>query len=132
MQRLTFDLIGSRAPITESDSEIVRIRLSDIGFINPSIILKTDDTVNVSIDKYIYTISSNLTIKNEENIVSETATITLLQNNHGIQELLVNAETIGNPGYVEITNYTVLDNIITLDSAEYNGKEAFIKYLTTK
>jgi len=132
MQRLTFELIGVRTPTAQADSETVRIRMSDIGFIDPSIILKTDNTVNVSRDKNIYTISSNLTIENEINAVSSTSTITLNKDNHGIQELLVNADTIGNPGYVEITDYTTTGNVITLDSQDYDNKEAFIKYLTSK
>ncbi len=132
MQRLTFEMIGVRTPTTQTDSESVRIRMSDVGYIDPSIILKTDNTVNVIRDKNIYTISTNLSIDNEINSVSETSTITLLKDNHGIQELLVNADTIGNPGYVEVTDYTVVGNVITLDSTDYNGKEAFIKYLTTK
>ena len=74
MQRLTFELIGVRTPTTEADSETVRTRMSDIGFIDPSIILKTDNTVNVLRDKNIYTISSNLTIESEFNTVSSSST----------------------------------------------------------
>ncbi len=132
MQRLTFELIGVKTPLIQGNSEEIRIRTSELGFIDPSIILKTDDTVNVIRDKNIYTIQTNLHIDNEPNVVSDTSTITLTKSNHGIQELLVNADTYGDPGYVEVTDYTVVGSVITLDSDEYNGKEAFIKYLTTK
>jgi hypothetical protein len=132
MQSKTFELIGVKAPLTQSNSEEIRIRTSELGFIDPSIILKTDETVSISIDKHIYTISTNIKIDTETNIVSSTQTITLLKENLGIQELLVNADSDDDPGYVEIVDYTVQDNVITLDSDEYNGKEAVIKYLTTK
>jgi len=131
MQRLTFELIGTRAPATETDSESIRIRMNGIGYLDPSIILKTDPTVKITRENNIYTISSNLTIINEANTVSGTDII-LNNKNYGIQELLVNADDLGDPGYVEITNYIVTDSVITLDTMDYDGKEAFIKYLSVK
>jgi len=132
MQRLTFELIGVRTPTTEADSETVRTRMSDIGFIDPSIILKTDNTVNVLRDKNIYTISSNLTIESEFNTVSSSSTITLKKDNYGTQEVLINVETSDAPGYAEIIDYTTTGNVITLNTHDYDNKDAFIKYLTSK
>ena len=129
MQRLTFELIGTR-PLLTINTDSIRIRMSNLGFIDPSIILKTDDTVKITRDNHIYTISTNLRIISETNSVSPSNTITLSQKNFGIQELLVNADEIGVPGYVEITNYSVVDNTITIDDSEYSEKEAVIKYLT--
>jgi len=131
MQRLTFELIGNKTPLTENNSEDIRLRTSSLGFIDPSIILKTDNTVSITRNNNIYTISSNLIIGSETTIVSDTSSITLLKDNYGIQELLVNADDFGEPGYVELTDYSVDANVITLDTDEYNGKEAVIKYLTT-
>ena len=132
MQQLTNELIGVKAPLTSINSEEIRIRTSELGFIDPSIILKTDDTVSVTRNNHIYTISTNLSIDNEENVVSDSSTITLNKDNFGIQELLVNADDAGDPGYVELIDYTVSDRIITLSTSDYDGKEAVIKYLTTK
>lgn len=131
MQRLTFELIGNKPPLTENNSEDIRLRTSSLGFIDPSIILKTDNTVSITRDNNIYTISSNLIIGSETTIVSDTNTITLLKDNYGIQELLVNADDFGEPGYVELSEYSINNNVITLDTDEYNGKESVIKYLTT-
>ena len=131
MQQLTFELIGVKSPLTESNSEDIRLRTSELGFIDPSIILKTNNTVSITRDNNIYTISTNLIIDNESALVSSTNTITLSKDNYGIQELLVNADTADDPGYVEIVDYTVSGNIVTLDTTEYNGKEAIVKYLTT-
>jgi len=133
MQRLTNQLIGPRVPLTSTDSENVRLRLSDIGYLDTSLILKTDDTVKVSIDRNIYTISTNLQIISEESTVSSSSTITLSKENFGIQEVLVNMEESNDdPAYGEIKNYTVTDNIITLNTADYNNKLTYIKYLSTK
>jgi len=131
MQSTTFELIGVKAPLTEINSEDIRLRTSRLGFIDPSIILKTDNSVLVTRNKNIYTISSNLSIDVESTFVSSTGTITLSKINYGIQELLVNAEEVGDPAYVEIIDYVVDGNTITLDSDEYNDKETLIKYLTT-
>lgn len=131
MQQLTFDIIGIKPPLTEYNSEDIRLRTSELGFIDPSIILKTDNTVSITRNNNIYTISTNLIIDVETSAVSTSSTITLSRDNYGIQELLVNADSIGTPGYVEIINYTVSGRIITLDTTEYNEKEVIIKYLTT-
>jgi len=130
MQRLTFELIGAKASLTEYNSEDIRLRTSELGFLDPSIILKTNNTVSITRDNNIYTISTNLILDTETTLVSSSNTIALSKDNHGIQELLVNADEIGTPGYVEITDYTINGRIITLDSTEYNGKETVIKYLT--
>ena len=132
MQRLTNEMIGVKIPLSKLDSEDYRIRLSALGFIDPSIILKTDNTVMVSRKKNIYTISTNLSIDNEKNIVTDDSTIILHKDNHGIQEILVNVDTVDDPGYAEITDYTVVERVITLDTDEYNGKDTFVKYLTHK
>lgn len=132
MQRLTFELIGAKAPLTQLNSEDIRTRTSELGFIDPSIILKTDNTVSVSINKNIYTISTALSADVETGLVSTSSTITLLKDNHGIQDVLVNIEKKGEPAYVEYFNYTIVNGVITLNTADYDDKEYIIKYLTTK
>lgn len=133
MQRLTNQIIGTRAPLSINDSENIRLRMSSLGYLDASIIIQTDNTVNVTIDKNIYNISTNLQIISENTIVSNEQTIMLNKSNFGIQEILVNMElTNDDPAYGEITEYTVLDNIITLNTTEFNNKVAIVKYLTTK
>lgn len=132
MQRLTFNMIGSRQPVSVLNPEDVRERMSRLGYLDPSMILKTDNSVVISIDKNIYTISSNLTFTNEENIVTTSGTIVLTKDNFGVQEVLVNMElTNDEPAYGELTNYNVVGNTITLNTQEFNNKLAHIKYLTT-
>lgn len=133
MQKLTRELIGTKTPLTQTDSESIRLRMSELGYLDPSIILKTDDTVNVDIDKNIYTISTNLQILNESTTVDGSSTITLNKVNLGIQEVLVNMElTNDDPAYGEITDYAVTNNVITLNTSDYNNKLAVVKYLTSK
>lgn len=132
MQRLTYEMIGTRIPFDPvTSSEDARLRLNTIGYLDPSIILKTDNTVLVQRDRNVYTIKSNLIMTSESSTVSDSATITLSKPNFGIQELLVDTGDIGNPGYVEVIDFSTTGNIITLDSQDFNGNAAFIKYLST-
>lgn len=131
MQRLTFDMIGTRSPLTVNDSEIVRLRMNSIGYLDPSIILRTDSSVKVSIDKNVYTISTNVTLITESHIVSSSGTIILNKLNLGIQEVLVNMDTELDPAFGELMTYSTNNNIISLNTNDYNGKTAYIKYLTT-
>jgi len=131
MQSLTFEMIGARPPVELLDSEEVRVRLNNIGYLDPSIIIRTDNTVALNIDKNVYTITSNLILDSEQLLV-DGSTILLSKDNFGIQELLVNVETSTDPGYVEVINYIYDNRNITLDTDEYDGKEVFIKYLTIR
>jgi len=131
MQSLTFEMIGARPPVELLDSEEVRVRLNNIGYLDPSIIIRTDNTVALNIDKNVYTITSNLILDSEQLLVNGS-TILLSKDNFGIQELLVNVETSADPGYIEVINYVSDNKIITLDTDEYDGKEVFIKYLTIR
>ena len=131
MQSLTFEMMGARPPIDLLDAEDIRLRLNNIGYLDPSIIIRTDNTVALNIDKNIYTITSNLIIDSEQLII-DGSTIVLSKDNFGIQELLVNVETSDDPGYIELINYTFDNRNITLDTDEYDSKEVFIKYLTIR
>jgi len=132
MQRLTFNLIGPRPPVNELDAQNVRERMGLVGFLDPSFILKTDNTVNVTVEKNIYNISSNLQLRLVKTYVSDT-TITLPSSNFGIQEIIVNMEISNDsPAFGELDEYIVNDRVITLGTNLYNGKLTYIKYLTTK
>lgn len=135
MQRLTFNMIGSRPPVSVLNPELVRERMSMIGLIDPSIIIKTDDTVAVSIDRNIYNISTNLELKTVKLLVSAESTITLPSENHGIQELLVNMETMNESpafGELDTDEYSISGNMITLNTNLYANKLTYVKYLTVK
>jgi len=133
MQNTTFNMIGVKVPLTISDSENIRLRMSDLGYLDPSLILQTDNSVNVTINKNVYTISSNLHIIQETPIISNDSTITLSKPNFGILEVLVNMEATNvTPAYGELMDYTVSTNVITLNSIEYKNKLSSIKYLSTK
>ena len=130
MQRLTFNMIGPRPPFGLLDENLVRERLGKLGFLDPSFILKADNTVNVTVDKNIYNISSNLTIKMIKTYVANT-TITLPTVNHGVQEILINLEfSNDSPAFGEFDEYTVNGNVIDLGTNLYDGKLAYVKFLT--
>ncbi len=132
MQRLTFNMIGSRPPVSALNPQIVRERMGVLGFLDPSFILKADDTVVINVDKNVYSISANLEIKTFKTYVSNTS-ITLPSLNFGIQEVLVNMEVSNNsPAFGEFDEYTAIDQTIELGTNLYNGKLAYIKYLTVK
>ncbi len=130
-QSLTFELMATRTPLPIKDDDI-RLRMSTLNIIDPSIILKTDDTVLVSVDKNIYTIQSNLSIVTVELTVSETSTITLPTINLGIQEVLVNMDTEEDPAFGEIDDYAINEQILTLATNEYDNKTTIVKFLSTK
>ena len=130
MQRLTFNMIGSRPPVGELDPIVIRERLGILGFLEPAFILKTDETVNVTVNKNIYSISSNLEIKTVKTYVSDTF-INLPTSNFGIQEILLNMEKSNDsPAFGEFIDYSVNNQIIDLRTNLYNGKMAYVKYLT--
>lgn len=132
MQRLTFNMIGPRPPVNELDQQDVRERMGALGFLDPSFILKTDDTVSIGVDKNIYSISSNLQLKTITTFVSGTE-ITLPSANHGVQEILVNMEVSNDsPAFGEFMDYTVSGEIIDLGTNLYDGKIAYVKFLTIK
>lgn len=132
MQRLTFNMIGSRPPVSVLNPEDVRERMSRLGYLDPSMILKTDNTVAVSVDKNVYNISTNLELKFIKTYVSDTS-IELPSENYGIQEVLVNMETSNDsPAFGEVDDYTVSGQTIDIGTNLYNGKLAYVKYLTVK
>ena len=132
MQRLTFNMIGTRPPVNFLNPEEVRERMNTLGYLDPSFILKTDETVSVSVDKNIYSISTNLELKFIKTIVSGTI-ITLPSENHGIQEILVNMEfSNDSPAFGEIDDYTVDGQTIDIGTNLYDGKLVYVKYLTVK
>lgn len=132
MQRLTFNMIGPRPPVSELDPQDVRERMGIIGYLDPSFILKTDDTVSVEVNKNIYSISSNIELKLIKTYVSDTI-ITLPSANYGIQEILVNMEVSNDsPAFGEFDEYTVNDTIIDLGTNLYDGKLTYVKFLTVK
>jgi len=132
MQRLTFNLIGSRAPALDLDPEDIRERMGILGFLDPSFILKTDESVTISVDKNIYNIRSNLELKLIKTYVTDTI-ITLPSSNYGIQEIIVNMEVSNDsPAFGEFDEYTVNDTIINLGTNLYDGKLTYIKYLTNR
>jgi hypothetical protein len=125
-------MIGSRPPVSFLEAEDVRERMSGVGYLDPSFILKTDDTVAVSVDKNIYNISTNLEMKFIKTYVTDT-TITLPSENHGIQEVLVNLEVSNDsPAFGEIDDYTVDGQTIDVGTNFYDGKLAYVKFLTVK
>ena len=132
MQRLTFNMIGTRPPVNFLNPEEVRERMNTLGYLDPSFILKTDETVSVSVDKNIYSISTNLELKFIKTIVVDTV-ITLPSENHGIQEILVNMEfSNDSPAFGEIDDYTVDGQTIDIGTNLYDGKLVYVKYLTVK
>lgn len=132
MQRLTFNMIGPRPPVNDLDPQVVRERIGIVGYLDPSFILKTDDTVSVSVDKNIYSISSNLELKLVKTYVTNT-TVELPSENHGIQEILVNMEVSNDsPAFGEFDEYTVNGTTIDLGTNLYDGKLIYVKFLTVK
>ena len=131
-QRTTFNIIGPRPSVDMLDPQLVRARLSVLGFLDPSFILKSDETVVVSVDKNIYNVSSNLEFKVVKTVVNNQ-TIILPTDNFGIQQILVNIETDNEfPAFGEIEDYTVVNRMIDLGTLEYTNRSAYIKYLTVK
>lgn len=132
MQRLTFNMIGPRAPVSDLDPQVVRERMGVVGYLDPSFILKTDDTVSISVDKNIYSISSNLEMKLFKTYVTDT-TVELPSENHGIQEILVNMEVSNDsPAFGEFDEYSVNGTTIDLGTNLYDGKLIYVKFLTVK
>lgn len=132
MQRLTFNMIGTREPVSALDPEDVRERMSNVGYLDPSFILRTDNTVVVSVDKNVYNISTNLEFKFLKTYVVDN-NIELPSKNYGIQEILVNMETSNDsPAFGEIDEYNVSGQTIDIGTNIYDTKIAYVKYLTEK
>jgi hypothetical protein len=131
MQRLTFNMIGSRPPIDKQNESMVRIRLNDTGYFDAStIILPEDKTILIEKNKNIFKIKSNLRIQTDKTKVNDDSQIILTKLPYGIQEVLVDTDDVVSPGYVEIIDYKIEKNVITLNTDDYNGNSAIVKYLS--
>jgi hypothetical protein len=131
-QRTTFNMIGPRPPVNMINQQLVRERLGILGFLDPAFILKSDETVTVTVDSNVYSVSSNLEFKSFKTSV-DNKTITLPTENYGIQQILINMELSNDlPAFGEIDEYTVNQRVIDLGTNSYDGRTSYIKYLTIK
>lgn len=132
MQRTTFNIIGPRPSIDFMNKQAVRERLGKLGFLDPSVIIKSDNSVSISTNKNTYYISSNLELKIHKTTVSVN-NITLPSENYGIQQILVNLEDSNDlPAFGEIDTYIVDGLNVIFENEQYDGKLTYVKYLTTK
>lgn len=132
MQRTTFNMLGPRPPVNTIDSQIVRERLGKLSYLDPSVIIKTDSSVAISVDKNVYTISSNLEFKTIKDLIVGN-TIPLPTDNFGIQEILVNLDDDNSsPAFAPIDGFDVNNKTVIFDTLDYHGKLCIIRYLTIK
>jgi len=134
MQETYFEMIGIKDDLFDQTESDIRKRLNKTGFLDPSIIIETDNTVSVERTSNTYTIKSNLVLEFYEGEVELDNTIILPKTIYGVQEILVDVEDEDEPAYAEIYGFTYSDKTIYFsdDEDDHALKKCIVKYLTTK
>jgi hypothetical protein len=124
-------MIGPRPPVEFQNEYDIRIRLNETGYLYIStIVIPEDKTIVIEKDKNVFKVKSNLRIQTEKTQVNDNSQIILNKESYGVQEVLVETNDASSPGYVELIDYSVDGKVITLDTDEYNGNSAIVKYLS--